>query len=460
MLRPWHHRPVLLGPRVVIAGTHSGVGKTILASGLIRALVRRGLRVGAAKVGPDYIDPGFHAVAAGRPGRNLDPWLCGSDVVAPLAARAGAGRDVLVIEGVMGLFDGATDGGPASTADVARLLDAPVVLVVDARAMSGSVAALVRGFSTHDPSVPVAGVILNRVGSDDHEELLRAALQPLGTPVLGVVRRHDDLVWPDRHLGLVPVAERRAEVGRLIDRVAVAVERDCDLNGLVCLARSATARDVGAPPTARPTGRAVRLAVAAGPAFAFCYPDNLELLTEAGAELLPFDPLCDPALPEGATGLYLGGGFPEVFAEALAANRPLLFAVAAAIDAGLVTWAECGGLLWLTRSLDGRPMAGVLASHARMTDRLTLGYRTAAVRIANPLAAVGEQLRGHEFHYSTTDPAGDALELTGGLGHARTGSRDGWATPTLLATYLHQHLGGAPHLATRFVASAGRSSAR
>ncbi len=441
---------VRLGPRLVVAGTSSGVGKTTVATGLMAALVARGLSVGAAKVGPDFIDPGYHALATGRPGRNLDAWICGPEAIAPLAGRAGAGTNMLVIEGVMGLFDGSGDpaGPSASTAQVAGLLQAPVLLVVDASAVGASVAAMVHGFATFDPAVAVAGVVLNRVGRDSHEAMLRHALEPLGVPVLGALRRHGDYSWRDRHLGLVPVAEHPEQVRRSIDALAAAVARDCDLDAVLALARSAPAVDIDDPPHARPQGHGV-LAVAGGPAFSFTYPDNLELLAQAGAELAIFDPLVDTRLPEDATGLYAGGGFPEVFAAGLAANRPLLDDVRRRVDAGLVTWAECGGLLWLARSLDGHALAGVLAADGCMTDRLTLGYRRVTVRQPSPLGPAGTELRGHEFHYSALDPPGDALDWSG-----RTGAgRAGFATATLLASYVHAHLGAAPALAEEFVSA-------
>ena len=439
-----------LGPRLVVAGTSSGVGKTTVATGLMAALAATGTRVAAAKVGPDFIDPGYHAVATGRPGRNLDAWMSGADLVAPLAARAAAGADVLVVEGVMGLFDGAaSDGATASTAHVARLLRAPVLLVVDASAMSGSVAALVHGFATFDPSVDVAGVVLNRVGSDGHEAMLRAALAPLGIPVLGVVRRDAALGWRDRHLGLVPVVEDPGAVRAALDGLAVAVAGGCDLAAIVALARRAPAVTTGEPPRASPVGRP-RIAVAGGRAFSFTYPDNLEQLADAGAELVPFDPLVDRALPEGCTAVYAGGGFPEVYAEGLAANVPLLADVATAASAGLVIWAECGGLLWLADSLDGHRLAGVVRGDARMTDRLTLGYRSAVQQRASPVGAAGTELRGHEFHYSTLEPAGDALALHGHFGSGVAG----FASPTLLASYLHVHLAHAPELAERFATAA------
>jgi cobyrinic acid a,c-diamide synthase len=439
-----------LGPRVVVAGTHSGVGKTTVTTGLLAAIRRTGVKVAAAKVGPDFIDPGYHSVATGRPSRNLDPWICGEAAVAPLAARAGAGADVLVVEGVMGLFDGAADDGvTASTAHVARLLSAPVVLVVDVAAMSGSVAALVHGFATFDPSVPVAGVILNNVGSDAHDAMVRRALAGARVAVLGVVRRDPVLRWRERHLGLVPVVERPDQVRRSVDAVATAVGAGCDLEALMKVARMAPPVRTVPPPEARPSGRAV-VAVAGGPAFSFAYPDNLEALEQAGAVLAPFDPVRDPALPEGTSGLVAGGGFPEVFAEALAANRPLLTDVRRRVAGGLVVWAECGGLLWLARSLDGHAMCGALPAEGRLTDRLTLGYRRAVATSLGPLAPADAELRGHEFHYSALEPPGDGLQLDGRSGP----TRGGFVSPSVMASYLHLHLGGDPSPAERFVAAA------
>jgi cobyrinic acid a,c-diamide synthase len=439
-----------VGPRLVVAGTHSGVGKTTVATGLMAAMSRRGDRVAPAKVGPDFIDPGYHALATGRAGRNLDAWICGEDRIAPLAAKAANGADVLVVEGVMGLFDGASEpGSPASTAHVARLLDAPVVLVVDASAMSGSVAALVHGYATFDASVRVAGVVLNRVGSPAHETMLREALGPIGIPVLGVLARADELAWRDRHLGLVPVVEQREAVQKSLERLADTVDASCDLEAISALARAASRLPAAEAPTARPSGRA-RVAVAGGPAFSFTYPDNLELLQQAGAELVPFDPRADAALPAEADAVYAGGGFPEVFVEELAANRPLLDDARDRVGRGLVTWAECGGLLWLSRSLDGHALCGALEAVGSMSERLTLGYRRAYTGVDTPLAPAGTELRGHEFHYSSLEPAGDALTMSGRNGDTRAG----FASPRLLASYLHLHLAADPGIAERFVATA------
>jgi cobyrinic acid a,c-diamide synthase len=442
----------VLGPRLVVAGTHSGVGKTTVATGLMAALRRAGHRVGNAKVGPDFIDPGYHSLATGRPPRNLDAWMSGLDAIAPLAGRAAHGTDVLIVEGVMGLFDGASDGTPSSTADVAAALDAPVVLVVDSSAMSSSVAALVRGFRDHDPRLRFAGVILNRVGGDVHGALLREALAPLGVPVLGELRRDDALQWRDRHLGLVPVAEQRTEATAALNRLAGAVTAGCDLAAIVEAARRAPSRTAPDPPVPyrmeRPgSGTQLRIAVAAGAAFTFTYTDNLEAFEAAGAELVRFDPLVEAALPEAIDGLVIGGGFPEVYAERLAANRPLLDDLCRRIDAGLVTWAECGGLLLLAEELDGHRMGGVLPAAGRLTGRLTLGYREATTTVDTPVGPVGTTLRGHEFHYSTTEPAGAALTL-----RSRFATRsEGYARPTLLATYVHGHLGADPAPAAAFV---------
>ena len=415
------------------------------------ALAASGLRVASAKVGPDFIDPSYHALATGRPGRSLDVFLAGEDVVRRQAARATRDADVLVVEGVMGLFDGAGEPGvDGSTAAVSRLLDAPVVLVVDASAMSDSVAALVHGFSTFDPRVAVAGVILNRVASEGHATLLAEALAALGVPVLGVIRRAEELVWRERHLGLVPAVEAPDATRDFVARLGEVIGRGVDLTALEAVARRAPAHEVEDVPHARFVGRA-RVALCVGPAFSFVYPENLELLAEAGAEFVEVDPLVDEALPADCTALYAGGGFPEVYASALGANTRLLADVRERVGAGLVTWAECGGYLWLCQSLDETPMAGVLDGfHATMTDRLTLGYRRASTRGPGIFGPAGTQLRGHEFHRSTVAPAGEGLELTSRFG-ANLG---GVNTPTLFASYLHQHLAATPELAERFVAAA------
>lgn len=475
-------------PRIVVAGTSSGAGKTTVASGLIGALRARGLRVQGFKVGPDYIDPSYHALASGRPGRNLDAFLSGPELIAPLFRHGSAGVDIAVVEGVMGLFDGASGRGElASTAHVSKLLQAPVVLVVDGSAMARSAAAVVHGFRTFDPEVDVAGVIFNRVGSDGHEQLLREAVEPLGIPVLGALRRDPRISAPERHLGLVPVAERETRGRDALDVLAASLAQQTDLDALLALARSAPALDgpawspqaLVAPGGAEPArggaasggaasgGAArggvarggVRIAIAQGPAFSFHYRENLELLEAAGAELLPFDPLRDEALPADADALVLAGGFPEIFGAELAANAPLRAAVAAHAAAGRPVLAECGGLLYLCEQLDGHEMCGVVPVRAAMGRRLTLGYREAVAATATPWLAAGERVRGHEFHYSQIEPSGAAPPAAWTLAARGVERAEGCVVGAVQASYLHVHWAAFPQLAHAFVAAARTAGA-
>lgn len=486
--------------RVVIAGTSSGAGKTTVACGLIGALRARGAQVQGFKVGPDYIDPSHHALASGRPGRNLDAFLSGPELMAPLVRHGCEGAEMAVIEGVMGMFDGASGRGElASTAHVAKLLRAPVLLVVDAAAMARSAAAIVHGYRTFDPDVNVAGVIFNRVGSDHHEQLLREALADLSPPlpVLGALRRDERIATPERHLGLVPAGEREAAARAALGALADAMARYTDLEGIEMIARGApelagaswSASPAGAPAAGAcaagtPAARAcpgevdasavgARIALAAGPAFSFHYEENLELLRAAGAELAPFDPLSDEALPEDASALLLAGGFPEVYGAELEANAELRAQVAAFAASGRPVLAECGGLLYLAQELDGHEMCGALPVRARMSERLTLGYREAVAASATPWLDAGERVRGHEFHYTQVEPAApvgdsavDASPGTGvppGLAPAWTLSArgkeraEGYAGGGIQASYLHVHWAAHPELARRF-AHAARSA--
>jgi cobyrinic acid a,c-diamide synthase len=443
-------------PRIVVAGTHSGVGKTTVASGLMAALSRRGLRVAPFKVGPDFIDPSYHSLAAGRPGRNLDAFLSGPGLIAPLFAHGSRGADVAVVEGVMGLFDGKSGGGEyASTAHVAKLLGAPVVLVVDASAVARSAAAIVHGYATFDPDLRLGGVILNRVGSERHERMLREAIAPLNVPVLGVLRRDAGIRTPDRHLGLVPAAERRREARISLDATGELLSRCCDLDAILRLARSTEPLNAESwSPEAPEPGPPARVAVAAGPSFSFLYEENLELLRGAGADITLFDPTSDEELPEDADALYLGGGFPETYAEALAANEPLKEQVCGFAEEGRPIIAECGGLLYLVRELDGHRMCGVLPARAWMTDRLSLGYREARAAHDSPLAQSGTMTRGHEFHYSTVEPgAGErpAWELEGR-------GAEGFVSGGVHASYLHLHWAASPEIPRRLVLAASTST--
>ena len=451
--------PPLTVPRIVVAAPASGHGKTTVATGIVKALTDRGFTVAPFKVGPDYIDPGYHCLAAGRTGRNLDPYMVGTERIAPLFAHGAAGADIAVVEGVMGLYDGATgEGELASTAQVAKLLHAPVLFVVDAAAQGRSIAALVHGFRSFDPEVRIAGVILNRVGSESHRNILTEALEELGVPVLGALRR-DEAVWaPSRHLGLVPVAERRAESVAAVSALGTLVDVGVQLDEIYRLARSAPplsatpwdpADEVGRRPGARP-----RIAIASGPAFTFSYAENAELLSAAGAELCPFDPLHDEKLPEGVGGLVIGGGFPEVYAPELAANDALREDVFRFAGIGGAIAAECAGLLYLGKSLDGLPMCGVVDAEAAMTDRLTLGYRHAVAASESVLAAAGTRVSGHEFHRTAVSPSAgsppawhwrrDGVPVTEGFAGAR-----------IHASYLHLHWAGVPSIARRLVESCG-----
>lgn len=444
-------------PRLVVAGTQSGVGKTTVATGLMAAFDARGLRVAPFKVGPDFIDPSYHTIATGRPGRNLDAFMSGPELIAPLFAHSARGCDLAVIEGVMGLFDGASGSRElASTAHVARLLDAPVLLVVDARAMSRSVAALVGGFAGYDPRVRIAGVVLNRVASDSHERTVRETLAELGVAVVGVLRPRAEVSVPERHLGLVPVAERRAQAARTIEALRSVVTDGCDTDAILRTARSAPPLTAVPwdPCNGAPGSSPVRVAVASGPAFTFGYEENLELLRARGVDVLAFDPTSEESLP-AADALLIGGGFPEAYADLLSANEPLRSQVRRFADSGRPVAAECGGLLYLSRSLDGRPMCGVVDAEARMTERLTLGYRTATARAASPVAGAGAVVRGHEFHYSAIDPPAGTPPAWD------FGERlEGFATARLHASYLHTHWAGTPWVADRLVMAASCARTR
>jgi cobyrinic acid a,c-diamide synthase len=443
--------------RLVIAAPASGCGKTTVACGLMAALRGRGLAVSGHKVGPDYIDPGYHALATGRPPRNLDPFLTGEDLIAPMFRHGACAAQVAVIEGVMGLFDGVDGADPhfGSTAHVARLLGAPVVLVVDAARAGRSVAALVAGFAGFDPRTPVPGVILNRVASDRHERLLREALGASGVAVYGAIRRTDGIVTPSRHLGLIPAAERAAVARDAITRMGELIAASCDLDALLVLARSAAdlpgpAWDpaqaltaIGAVPS-EPV-----VAMAGGAAFTFGYTEQAELLEAAGARVVSFDPLHDESLPEGTSGLILGGGFPELHAAELSANERLRGQVAALARRGAPLAAECAGLLYLGQTLDGRPMCGVLDSRAAMTEKLTLGYRTATAVTGSVLARAGERVRGHEFHRTAVTPPSGVRAAW----RFSSGELEGHVAGAGVASYLHTHWAGHPAAASRFAAA-------
>jgi len=461
---------------LLIAGVSSGVGKTTVTVGLLEALRRRGLRVQAFKVGPDFIDPGFHAQVTGRPSYNLDGWICSRASVLETVARRAADADLALIEGVMGCFDGSegkSDEG--STAQVAKWLGAPIVLVVDARAMARSGAAVVLGFERFDPDLPIAGVIWNRVSGETHARWLDEALQQRCRALpLGWLPREETLSLPERHLGLVTARERRL-TGEFLEPLVAAVEKSVDLDRLLSLARSSVApwveaagaagesKDQGpgaADATGVPRARApvAQIGVALDEAFQFYYPANFDLLRAAGAELVFWSPLKDSALPP-VDGLYLGGGYPELYAVELSSNVAMREAIRAFAESGRPLYAECGGLMYCARALedlDGseHPMIGLLPSTVRMKPKkLTLGYVEVEFARDNPLAPAGTRVRGHEFHYSRIDEVPASVPRVCRVRRRRGGEErsEGYLLGNALMSYVHLHFGSNPEIAAWFV---------
>ena len=452
-------RSAIALPRLVIAAPASGHGKTTVATGLMGALGATGLKVAGFKVGPDYIDPGYHALATSRPGRNLDPYLCGEEQMAPLllhGAQTPEPADVAIIEGVMGLFDGQIGGeGFASTAHVASLVRAPVIMVLDISAMSRTAAAIVHGLNTFDSNIQLSGVIINKAGSNRHAAEIVAALQATGLEVLGVLPRDAGIEIPSRHLGLVPAAER-VEAAEAVAQLSRRISDHVALESIMSIAQAAPILEaepwsadqhVRPPSEARPV-----VAIAAGRAFSFRYAETDELLRAAGCQPVIFDPSSAEQLPAGTAGLYLGGGFPEVHAMELSANDSLRNEIRAAIKDGMPTVAECAGLLYLCRNLNGRPMVGAIKADAIMTERLTLGYRTVVADHDHLLARGGAQVAGHEFHRTTVEPSVGPAAAWLFDGEPAGFSLDpaGAGRNTLHASYLHLHWAGYPELAQRF----------
>ncbi len=413
---------------IIIAGERSGVGKTTVTLALLSYLRQQGIAVQSFKVGPDYIDPMFHQHVTGRPCRNLDPVLTSEEYVCQCFERHTQDITHAIVEGVMGLFDGAAGRQDfASTAHIARLLGLPVLLVLDCSRLSHSIAAIVHGYRSFDPRIQLAGLVLNRVGSDRHLTLLKSALEPLQIPILGVLRRQDRITIPDRHLGLVPTGELE-EIHALINQLAYLGETCFDWQGLMPLVRvrsgedgedeedekgQTSEQDSGVrkhssltPQTSHLThSPQIRIAIAYDSAFNFYYEDNFDILRNLGAELVFWSPLQQSELPEGVQGLYFGGGFPEMFAAQLAANESARSAVRRAIAVGMPTYAECGGLMYLCQQIvdfEGRsfPMVGILPTDAVMGKRLTLGYRQVKA-LQNGLMFRQDAIAwGHEFHRS------------------------------------------------------------
>ena len=447
-------------PRIVIAATQSGGGKTTLVTGVLAALRARGLRVQSFKVGPDYIDLGYHQLASGRTGHNLDTWLVPEARLTEIFARECADADIAVIEGVMGLYDGGRHG-VSSTAAIAKALDAPVLLVIDAKSVGASAAATALGFRVYDPAVDLAGVLLNRLGSETHEEMVRTAMEGIDLRVYGALRRDAALALPERHLGLTPVEEHAAAA--TIAAVGERVEAGLDLDGILELARSASPLSV-ASPVHTEAAASVRIGVARDEAFSFYYAASLAELEAHGAEIVTFSPLYDVVLPD-VDGIIIGGGFPEMFAGELTANHSMRDSIRRVAEEGMPLYAECGGYMYLMRSLidfDGaeHEMIGIFPARARMTEKLQMvGYVEAEQLVNTVLGAPGLVLHGHEFHFSVEEADEEAaavrpFRFTKLRNHAQYPA--GHIYQNALGSYLHLHFAGCQEAAKHFVEACRR----
>lgn len=463
-------------PRVVIAAVSSGCGKTTVVTGLLSALRQQGIKVQSYKIGPDYIDPGYHRLASGQPAHNMDTWLMSKETMLNSFIDTAQQSELAVIEGVMGLYDGGRKG-ISSTAEIAKLLHAPVLLVVDCKSMGASAAAIALGFQQYDPEVRIAGVILNRLGSDNHQQMIEEAMGRLGLQVYGAIRRNEELVMPERHLGLLPVEENQKEQ-QVVDAMGKAMAQQLDLGGILQLAHNADKLAKMLNPADEylqgviesrqrlfpdDFGK-IRIGLARDEAFSFYYPESLATLERLGARLVEFSPLDDRELPE-VDGLLLGGGFPEMFAQRLSSNEAMLEAIARAAAAGMPMLAECGGYMYLGQGLtdfQGKfyPMAGVLPGQVQMNKKLQMvGYVEAELQQDCVLGSEGLKLQGHEFHFSSElNGAGMAI---GSSAFSFTRMRNGAVYPggfinaagNVVGSYLHLHFAGCPKAAVAFVGS-------
>ena len=449
---------------LIVAGERSGVGKTTVTLAILACLAAQDRQVQSFKVGPDYIDPMFHSAITGLPCRNLDPVLTSETYISQCFARHTKDRAWALVEGVMGLFDGIyyPHGGErndcGSTAHIARILSLPVVLVLDCSRLSTSIAAIASGYANLDPQVNVVGTILNQVASDRHLQLLTTALASIDMPILGVLRRNTAVTIPDRHLGLVPSAELstlKQIFANLADLAATSFDwqKLAPLIAVSPFRKITVSNDKPLPPPSKP----LRIAVARDKAFNFYYQDNLDLLTQLGAELIFWSPLEDRRIPDRLQGLYFGGGFPEMFASQLAENEGLRQELQRLISSGLPTYAECGGLMYLCQQLidlQGKvwPMVGIIPSTVTMQAKLTLGYRQAIALQDSLVCAASQTFMGHEFHRSKliTNSPSPQWQLKGVHKSSKT-TAEGWNINRVHASYLHLHWGANPSIARRFI---------
>jgi cobyrinic acid a,c-diamide synthase len=447
---------------LLVSGTHSGCGKTSLTLGLLAAFSRRGLRVAPFKTGPDFIDPGLHALACGQSSHNLDSWMLTKDANRALFARYASQADVAVLEGAMGLFDGASGSGEqGSAAHMAKLLEIPVVLVIDASGMARSAAALAQGFAGFDPDLNLAGVVFNRVGGPGHRAVLSEAMDLAKIPVLGFLPKDPELAVPSRHLGLI-TAQDLGERPQWMERLTDWVEAGLDLDHLLKFLPETA---LEAPKEQAASKTRVRLGVARDRAFCFAYEENLRLLESAGAELVFFSPFADAGLPGGIDGLYLPGGYPELHARTLSENSGMLGELRDFCLSGRPVYSECGGFMALMESIEDNerriwPMAGVFPCKAKMGERFAaLGYREARFTANTPLGPAGTAVRGHEFHYShlVSDPAVPAVyDLEGRAG--RMDAPEGFLRGNTLGSYVHLHFASNPAVASHFVEAMAKAA--
>lgn len=447
-------------PRIIIAGTNSGVGKTTIVTGILAALKQKGLTVQSYKVGPDYIDPGYHQLASGKAAHNLDTWLIPTDKLVPIFAKTALDNDIVIIEGVMGLYDGGR-AGISSTAAIAKLLKAPVILVIDAKSVGESAAAIALGFKMYDQSVNLAGVIINRLGSKNHQNMICEALEKIKIPVLGCIYRNEALHMPERHLGLTPVTEHDAY--GMMSQLQEQISAQVDLEELLKIAYQSSTLNTKSERTNdfHQSPLHVRIGVAQDEAFSFYYPESLDVLKALGAEIIPFSPINDSVLPP-VDGLIFGGGFPEMFVNELTNNTSMHESIRQACREGMPLYAECGGFMYLTKKIidfNGQEydMVGVIPAKCNMQSKLqTVGYVEATALTDSVLCAAGDVLRGHEFHFSQMthdDDIQESFPWAFKFKKTRTGEvySGGYAEKNIVASYLHMHFAGNEQNALRFL---------
>jgi cobyrinic acid a,c-diamide synthase len=449
-------------PRFMIAGTHSGVGKTTITTAIMAALTQKGLNVQPFKVGPDYIDPTYHSTATGNKCRNLDTWMLDEQTVCRLFANSAAKADMAVIEGVMGVFDGsAATSDNGSSAHIAKLLGCPVILIVDVKSMARSAAAVILGYKNFDPKLNIAGVILNRIGSDRHLSLVREAIETYcNVPVIGYIRKNAKLELPSRHLGLIPTVEG----GQLLDTIGLLAEEvreGLDIEKLIIIANTAECFNARIEDEICIDDNifSVRIGIALDEAFSFYYRDGLDVLEKYGAELVFFSPLHDQKLPQGLDGIYIGGGFPEIYIKELAKNKTFMEDLRMAGDNGMPVFAECGGYMYLARSIvdtggQRHDTVGLIPGECIMSKKLVgMGYAEAESLTDNILGKKGKKARGHEFHYSKFKPLEQDYPFAFRLVRNcyRDTVLDGYANGNILASYMHLHFAADPELAVNFL---------